>query len=85
MNVGIEVKRTAISTVIDLISGHVFTRIVDEMRRVNKAMPHATGANKRAIVIADCKIIFDDLVYPVSESVVRLLIEVGMIYLRAGV
>lgn len=82
MSIGIQAKQTAIATVVGLVNGHVFTRIVDEMKRVNETMPNATGADKRAKVIADCKIIFVDLVEPVGESVVRLLIEIGMLYLK---
>jgi hypothetical protein len=83
MSIGIQAEATAITTVIQLIHGDVFHRIVDEMKRVNESHPHATGADKRAIVIADAKIIFDDLIEPVAESVIRLLIEIGMVYLKA--
>jgi hypothetical protein len=90
MSVGIQVKTTAISTVVDLVQSHVFSRICDEMHRVQLAHPAPLegetakqhGDRKRHIVIEDCKIIFTDLVEPVGESVIRLLIEIGMIYLK---
>lgn len=90
MSVGIQVVTNLIKVVTDLIRGKVFSRIIDEMKRVNLANPKpSTGetkaeynSRKRHIVIEDCKIVFTDLVEPLAESTIRLLIEVGMIYIK---
>jgi hypothetical protein len=89
MSVGNEVKHSVIGTVIELVNGHVFTRICAEMKRVQEqypALPGETkqqhGKRKRDQVIADCNIIFTDLVEPVGEGIIRLLIEMGMMYLK---
>jgi hypothetical protein len=85
MSVGIQVQTNVISTVINLVESHVFTRICDEIKRVEASMPHATGADKRAKFLAECKIIFDDLVEPIGENVLRLLLEIGLIALKSAV
>lgn len=89
MSVGNEVKHTVIGTVIELVNGHVFTRVCDEMRRVEESYvpvigetPEEKHSRKRNKVIAECKIIFDDLAVPIGESVIRMLIEMGMMYLK---
>ena len=86
MNIGVTAKRSAILALIDLLGhGDLFPRIVSEIHRVNLEMPGATGADKKAKVIADAKIIFDDLIIPLSERTLNLLIEVGLEYLSTKV
>ena len=85
MSIGNQITATAISTFVDLLGhGNVFGRIVDEIERTNASMPDdATGSDKRAKVLADIGIIFDDLVEPIAESILNLLIELGVAYLKA--
>jgi hypothetical protein len=85
MSIGIQVEQNAIATTLDLIHSHVFHRICEEIKRVDASMPHATGADKRAKFLAECKIIFDDLVEPIGENVLRLLLEIGLIALKSAV
>lgn len=83
---GPAITQTAITTFVTLIgTGDIFTRIKNEIQRTNESMPDATGADKRAKVLADLKIIFDDLVVPVGESILNLLIELGVAYLKSSV
>ncbi|MGZ5053326.1 MAG: hypothetical protein ACXWAT_00125 [Methylobacter sp.] len=80
------IEQTAIITFVELIgNGDIFHRIKDEIERTNAAMPDADGADKRAKVLADAKIIFDDLAVPVAEPILNLLIELGVSYLKAQI
>ena len=83
-SVGNRVIQTAVMSFVTLL-GHdrIFNRIVAEMQRVNEKYPTASGEDKKARVIADLRIIFDDLVYPISKQVINLLIEIGLVYLAA--
>ena len=84
MSIGIQEKVAVIAELTTLINSGVFHRIVEEMKRVEVAMPKpATGAQKRDQVLADCKIIFDDLVTPIADIAIKILIEAGMVYLTA--
>jgi hypothetical protein len=84
MSVGNQVKQTAIEALVHVIDGgHLFPRVLDEMKRANAALPGADGPTKKKRVVADLKIIFDDLVWPVGEAVINLLIELGVAYLSA--
>jgi hypothetical protein len=86
MSIGNQVIQVAITSLVNLIGhGEVFSRIKAEIQRVNEQMPDATGADKRAQFLADFKIIFDDLVVPISGSVLNLLIELGVAYLKAQI
>lgn len=84
MSVGHQVEAVAISTFAELIGhGGVFTRIVNEIERTNAAMPSATGADKRAKVLADLDIIFNDLIEPIAKNILNLLLELGVAYTYA--
>lgn len=84
MSIEHQIEATVISTFVDLIGhGGVFTRIVNEIERTNAAMPNANGADKRAKVLADIDIIFDDLIEPIAKNILNLLIELGVAYTRA--
>jgi len=84
MSVMNQVEAAAISTFAELMGhGNVFGRIVDEIERTNTAMPDATGHDKRAKVLADIGIIFDDLIEPIAKHILNLLIELGVAYLKA--
>ena len=86
MSIGNQITQVVISTFADLIGqGDIFTRIVKEIERVNETMPNGTGADKRHKVLADLEIIFDDLIKPVAESVLRLLLELGVAWVKAQV
>ena len=85
MSVMNQVEAAAISTFAELMgNGNIFGRIVDEIERTNGAMQGATGSDKRAKVLADIGIIFDDLVEPIAENILNLLIELGVAYLKAS-
>lgn len=82
MSVANQVKETALDAFIAAWDhGHLVPRVIAEIKRVNESMPNATGKEKRARVFADWNIIFDDLIEPVGEHVIRLLIEIGLEYL----
>ena len=84
MSVMNQVEAAAISTFAELMgNGNIFGRIVDEIERTNGAMQGATGHDKRAKVLADIGIIFDDLVDPIATHILNLLIELGVAYLKA--
>jgi len=84
MSVGTTLEQTAIMDLVELWGhGNIFYRIMDEIKRTNAAMPNATGTDKRHKFLAGCKIIFDDLVEPVGEHVLRKLLELGIDYLEA--
>ena len=81
-----ELETNAITTFVSLIDNtDIFHRIIAEIKRVNDSMPHATGKEKRARVLADAAIIFDDLIEPIAENTLRLLLELGVMYLKAQV
>lgn len=83
MSVGNQIVQVAITSFVSIIGhGEIFVRIKDEIQRVNDRMPDSTGAEKRAQFLADFKIIFDDLVVPVAGSVLNLLIELGVAWLK---
>jgi hypothetical protein len=63
--------------------GSTFPRMVAEIQRVNEAMPDSTGAEKKAQLLADIEIIFDDLIVPFTTRVINRLIEIGLIYLES--
>ena len=84
MSVKTQVIQTAISTLVQLMGqGHVFTRIKDEIIRTNTTLPNATGHDKKMRVLSNLKIIFEDLVEPVAVSVLNLLIELGVAWMKA--
>jgi len=80
MNLGKEIANTAILSTAKQLS--LLPRIVAEIHRTNAAMPGAKGSDKKERVIADLKIIFDDLIIPVASSVLNLLIELGVAYVQ---
>lgn len=65
--------------------GETFDRVKNEIIRTNEAMPDATGADKRDKVLADLAIIFNDVVEPIAESVMRTLLELGVLWLKSKV
>ena len=82
MSVGNRVKQTAIWTLVTLLGNKdTFPRIVEQMKKVNEKYPEIDGDAKKKIVVADLKIIFNDLVVPIARSVINLLIELGVVYL----
>ena len=86
MSIGNQVKSAAIIELITVLGhGEIFTRVLDEIKRTNAAIPNATGADKRHKVLADAEIIFTDVVEPVGEAVLRLLIELAVAYLKVQV
>ena len=66
----------------DAVDMDVFKRIKDEIERTNAIMPDATGEEKKAQVMADLQIILDDLIIPVGKSMLNLLIEMAVAYLK---
>lgn len=86
MSIAKQIEQTAITAFVSLIGhGEIFSRMLAEIKRTNETLPDATGAEKRHKVLADLEIIFDDLVVPVGESILRLLLELGVAYLKATV
>jgi hypothetical protein len=86
MQVVKQIEATAITSFVTLLGhGDIFSRILAECRRVNNTHPNVTGADKRHIVLMDLNIIFEDLVVPVAESVIRLLLELAVAWLKRQV
>ena len=84
MSIGNQIEAAAISTFVDLMGqGHIFSRIINEIERTNIALPVGTGHDKRNKVLADIEIIFDDLIEPIGEHILNLLIELGVAYVKA--
>lgn len=78
------IKEVAIdSFVAELSHTGTFKRVVNQILIVNKEMPNASGDEKKARVLAKCKIIFDDLLEPMSKKFLNLLIELGVSYVAA--
>lgn len=85
MSVKSQVIQTAITTLVSLIGqGNLFNRVKAEIIRKNNTMSHSTGVEKRSAVLADLKIIFDDVAVPVGSAVINLLIELGVQYLASS-
>jgi hypothetical protein len=86
MNILTSIEQTAISTLVDLLGhGSIFSRIVSEIERTNADLPDATGADKRHKVMVDLEIIFDDLIEPICESILRVLLELAVTYVKKAV
>jgi hypothetical protein len=84
MKVGQTIVQSLITALMGVIGqGDTFPRMVDEIRRVNERLPDSTGAEKKAQVLADLEIIFDDLIVPIATRTVNLLIEVALVYLAS--
>lgn len=82
MNVGQEAKQGAMLALMNVLGhGDIFPRVVAEIRRVNKTMPGYSGEDKKKRVIADAKIIFDDIIIPIARQTLNFLIEAALIYL----
>ena len=78
--------QAAIAGLIELLGeGAVFHRMLAEMQRVSEKYPNHDGDSLKHIVIEDAKIIFDDLIVPMTKFEINLLIEVGLLYLRGGI
>lgn len=78
------IEASAIESFVTLTGNHrFFSRVVAEIERVEKSMPESTGPEKRAKFLAEAEIIFDDLVIPIGETILRLFLELGVIYLAA--
>ena len=63
-------------------NGDLFSRVLGELKRIDKTMPNATGKEKLAKFEADAVIIFDDLVLPIGGYILNSLIDLGLLYLR---
>lgn len=86
MSIETTIEPTAIEAFVSLIADQsIFTRILAEIQRINAALPDGTAAEKRARFMADVKVIFDDLLIPVGENTLRILLELGVLYLKAMV
>jgi hypothetical protein len=84
MKVGQTIVQSLITALMGVLGqGDTFPRMVAEIQRVNEAMPDTTGAEKKAQVLADLEIIFDDLIVPIATRTVNLLIEVALVYLAS--
>lgn len=84
MSIGNQITKVAISTFVDLIGhGDIFSRIVSEIERTNEKWADATGEEKRAIVLKDFEIIFTDLIEPIGQSILNLLLELGVAYVKS--
>jgi len=84
MNILSNIEQTAIRSFVELVGhGDLFSRVLAEVKRTNKTMPDATGKEKRNKVFANFKIIFDDVVEPVCESILRMLLELAVNFLKA--
>ena len=83
---GIKAIENDLITVVVTMLGHgkIFDRVIAELDRVNSAMPNGTTHEIRTKFIADCIVIFDDLVVPVGEAELRLLFELGLAYISGG-
>lgn len=78
-----EIKKSAITTLVTVLGQEMsFKRIKAEIERANSDMPNAAGKDKRHRVMNNLKVIFDDLVEPIAESVIRLLIELAVAYIK---
>jgi len=62
--------------------GAIFPRVLSELQRIDKAMPHATGAEKLAKFEADAVVIFEDGILPVGSYLCNALLNLGLIYLK---
>jgi hypothetical protein len=80
------IEASAIESFVTLTGNHrFFSRVVAEIQRLEDSMPHATGVEKRAKFLAEAHIIFDDLVIPIGETILRLFLELGVVYIAAQV
>ena len=65
---------------------NLLPRIVAEIERTNAFAPAATGSEKKARVVANLKVIFDDvatdILEPAATAVLNLLIEIGVNYVN---
>ena len=84
MSVGNQIVAVALESVARNIDK--LPRIVAEIQRTNTKMPAATGAEKKATVLANLKVIFDDLdtniFEPAFKAVLNLLVEIGVNYVK---
>jgi len=75
-----------ILVIVQILSDHsTFKRIVAEIERNNITMAHSTGTEKRAVVLADLKVIFNDLAVPVGKRSLSILIDLAVGYLEAQI
>lgn len=76
------VIQTAVKSFVTVTGqGLTFRRVLDQINRINKEMPDNTGKEKRAQFLADCTIIFDEMVVPFTESFLRGMLELAIIYM----
>jgi hypothetical protein len=76
-------KISAIKTLVYVLGhGQLFRRVVDEVIRVDLAMPEEQGETKKAHVKSELAIILDDL-KPIANRIINLLIELALQYLEA--
>ena len=80
---GQTVRNTIITSLVSFDGyGKEFAQIQADLARIDKAMPHATGAEKLAKFEADAKIIFDEAILPVGGRVLNALLNLALIYLH---
>lgn len=83
MNFGNTVLQSMITALTHFLGwGDIFSRVVAELERVDKTMPHATGKEKLARFEADCEEIFDHGVLPMAGFLFNTLVDLGLLYLR---
>ena len=83
MNFGNTILQSLITALTHFLGwGDIFGRVVSELERVDKTMPHATGKEKLARFEADCEEIFDHGVLPVAGFLFNTLVDLGLLYLR---
>jgi len=85
MSIEQQIIQTAITSFTTLIGhGNLFARVKAEVERTNAAIPDANGVEKKKKVLADLKIIFEDVLEPVGLSILHLLIELAVHYVKVA-
>lgn len=80
-----QIEQGTITTIITLMGQEsIFHRVVAEIQRTDAALPEASGKEKRAHFLRECAVIFDELVIPVLEEDLRILLQFGLKYLAAA-
>jgi len=79
-----QIEQGTIEAIVTLMGQEkIFHRVVGQIQRTEEALPGAPGKAKRAHFLEQCAIIFDELVIPILEEDLRILLQFGLKYLAA--
>jgi len=79
------VIQTAIKSFVTVIGQkNVFDRVKNQVAVIDKDLSGSEGKVKRAKFFEVARILFVDVIEPIAESMLRMLLELAVAYIKSG-